>query len=116
VTVKIAGSTPDGDKNGLTAVLAQLIHRPERIHVAVVLLDTKSLSTDVDTGDVTPTVRLRAIEVFEADTAEAVRAREMLRQRYARRTDRPELPFDIAGLLDAAAVDQDGVIHDEASR
>lgn len=116
MTVKIAGSTPEGDKNGLAAVVAQLIHRPERIHVAVVLLDTKSLSTDVDTGDVTPTVRLRAIEVFEADTAEAVRAREMLRARYARRTDRPELPFDIAGLLEAAAVDEHGVLHDGAGR
>lgn len=116
MTVKIAGSTPDGDKNGLTAILAQLIHRPERIHVAVALIDTKSLSTDVDTGDVTPTVRLRAIEVFEADTAEAVRAREMLRARYARRTDRPELPFELAGLLDAAAVDEHGVIPEGSDR
>jgi hypothetical protein len=116
MTVKIAGSSPEGDKNGLVAILGELIRRPERVHVAVVLLDTKSLTTDVDTGDVTPTVRLRAVEVFEADTGEAVRAREMLRARYARRTDRPELPFDIAGLLDAAAVDGNGVIHDEAPR
>jgi len=37
---KLAGKLPDGDRNGLAAIASELVDNPEKVHVAIVLLDT----------------------------------------------------------------------------
>lgn len=104
MTVKIAGSLPKGDENGVgaTNLLAELIHHPMRVHVAVVLFDTAKITRNIDTGDVIPTIAIRAIEAVPADTAEAVRLRTMLRDAYEQRTGKFELPFELEHCLTGA--------------
>lgn len=91
---KLAGRLPEGDRNGLAAIAAELVDNPEKVHVAIVLLDTKSVTTDVDSGDVIPTARLRRIEVIK-DPQDGMHMRRLLQREWERRTGKTVLPFEL---------------------
>lgn len=97
---KLASSLPEGDGNGLVAIARPLVEQPHDIHVAVVLLDCKKISTDVDTGAVEPTARIRRVEVVLAEDHPL--AQKMLRRALEKRTGKTVLPFDLEEDLRAA--------------
>ncbi len=93
-TVKIASKLPDGESNGLIAIHTRLVRRPSELVTAVIMLDTKELTTDLDTGEVTPTARIRHIEALREPRDAQEIARLMLRERE-RRLGRAVLPLDL---------------------
>lgn len=90
---KLNAALPKGEADGLAALARQLIDQPEDVHVIVALIDCKKISTDVDTGDVEPTARIRRIEAVLTD--DYPQARKMLRRALEKRTGKTVLPFDL---------------------
>lgn len=90
---KLAGSLPKGEGDGLDAIARRLIDEPHEIHVAVVLIDCKKITTDTDTGDVEAVARIRRIEPIGGDDKDL--AAKMLRRAMERRTGKAVLPFDV---------------------
>lgn len=93
-TLSLSGALPADDRNGLASVVRELVDDPEHVHVAVVLIDTKKITTQCETGDVVPTCRVRAIEPIR-DTADAHELERLLRRAYERRTGQTELPLEL---------------------
>lgn len=89
---KLNSGLPKGDGNGLGAISHDLVHEPHKIHVAVMLIDCKSITTDADSGDVTPTARIRRIEVIQQDKDIVAK---LLRRAMEDRTGQVVLPFDL---------------------
>jgi hypothetical protein len=90
---KLASSLPKGEANGLSALAAVLVDIPEHVHVVIALVDCKRIQTDVDSGDVEPTARIRRIEaVLPEDHAHAHR---MILRSLEKRTGKTVLPFDL---------------------
>lgn len=72
--VTIAGNLPaDSEHNGLEPIREDLIADDVQLRYAVVLFDVKSTKKETDTGERTPTVRIRHIEPAFAADAEEVR-------------------------------------------
>jgi hypothetical protein len=97
--LSLSGSLPADDRNGLASIVRQLVSDPEDVHVAIVLLDTKKITTDVETGDVVPTARVRAIEPISG-TEDGKELERLLRRAYERRTGQRELPLELERELD----------------
>ena len=77
MTTKLASALPKDDQaNGLNDIAANLVDDPTDLHVAVVVLDCSKITTDIDTGDETPTARVRRIEIITRDDDKAT-ARSM---------------------------------------
>ena len=90
---KLNSALPKGDSNGLDSLARKLIDEPESVHVIVALVDCKKITTEVDTGDIEPTARIRRIEVItEADKTTVAK---MLRRALEKRTGKTVLPFDL---------------------
>ena len=98
--LKMSAGLPGDDRNGLAPIVRRLVDDPEDVHVAVVLLDTTKVTTDVETGDVVPTVRIRAIEPIE-ETSDSAELERLLRSAYERRTGQVELPLELERELEA---------------
>jgi len=94
MTVSVSGTLPSGDGNGLSAIVTDLVREPQKVHLAVVLVDCRKVVTDADTGDMIPTVRLRRIEVVE-DPEDRKLAENLMRRALDRRTGRQALPYDL---------------------
>jgi hypothetical protein len=103
---KLAGKLPAGDRNGLAAVAGELVENPEKVHVAIVLLDTLKITQDVDSGDVVPTARLRRIEVIK-DPKDGHAMRRLLQREWERRTGKTVLPFELEEEMRAAFGDDE---------
>jgi hypothetical protein len=101
VSANLAGALPQGEANGLAAITRQLVETPDRIHVAIVLLDCSKITTKVDADDVVPTARIRRIEVI-SDPTDGHRMRTLLRREFERRTGKTVLPFALEEDLRAA--------------
>lgn len=97
--ISMSGSLPGDDRNGLASIVRELVDDPDEVHVAICLVDTKKITTDVESGDVVPTVRVRAIEPIR-DTADATEMERLLRRAYERRTGQVELPLELERELD----------------
>lgn len=108
MSIRLSGAMPEGEKNGLASLAHDLVECPDRVHVAVVLLDAVKLTTQVDNGDVVPTVRIRAIEPISAHETDAAELRRLMRRAYERRTGQPELPLEIERELDSLSLEIDG--------
>lgn len=100
MSAKLSSSLPADDRNGLGALARALIDHPEEVHVMVALVDCKSITTDVDSGDVVPTARIRAVEAFTSQTADAKELRRLWRRQLERRTGQVELPLELERELD----------------
>lgn len=102
--MKLTAKLPEGTSNGLAALEDDLVTKPARTVVAVVILDVHKLTTDCDTDDVEPTVRIRQIEALTTDLDKQA-ARRLLDAAHARRIGGQTLPLDGMVPLDD---DEDG--------
>jgi hypothetical protein len=100
MSARLSPGLPDGDRNGLERFAGHLVAEPDHVQVAIVLMDTIRLTTDVGTGNVVPTVRIRAIEPIAPDSADAKQLHRLLRSAYEHRTGKVELPFEMKAVLD----------------
>lgn len=96
----LSGRLPDDDRNGLSPLSSDLVSDPEKVRVAVVLLDCIKVTRNVDTGEESPTIRIRAIEPVVNMTTDASEMRRLLRRAYERRTGKVELPLELERELD----------------
>lgn len=99
--IKLSSAMPEGERNGLAAIAPALAENPKAVHVAVVLLDCVKRTESVDSGDIIPTVRIRAIEVVGDHETDAKELRRLLRRAHERRTGRVELPLDLENELES---------------
>lgn len=91
--IKLAGALPKGTANGLGTIVMDLVQEPERLQVVLAIVDCKELTTDTDTGEVVPTMRIRRIEAITGHDKAA--ARRLIQRAIERRTGRAELPFEV---------------------
>lgn len=112
MTVKLASTLPEGESNGLVSLVEHLINSPADLTLCVALVDTKRLTTDMDTGDVVPTARVRRIEPIGDDEDQGV-IRRIMSRALERRTGKTVLPYELeTSLRDAIDVDPDtGEVH-----
>lgn len=89
---KLNASLPKGEANGLDAIARDLIDNPDQVHVVLMLVDCKSVTTETDTGDVIPTARIRRAEPIKQDKDKVLL---MLRRAMEERTGKTVLPFDL---------------------
>ncbi|WP_158884084.1 hypothetical protein [Amycolatopsis anabasis] len=101
MSVKLAPALPADDRNGMPSIAASLIDHPDDVHVAVLLVRTKEIRTNVRTGDVVPTAEILAAEAFTGATADAATLHRLLRRQHERRTGKVELPLELEEAIDA---------------
>lgn len=101
MSVRMSGAMPTGERNGLASLAHSLAQEPNAVRVAVVLIDAVKLTTDVSSGDVVPTVRIRAIEPISAHETDAAELHRLMRRAYERRTGQVELPLEIERELES---------------
>lgn len=89
---KLASSLPSGEANGLASLARKLIDNPAEVHVVIALVDCKSVTTDVDSGDITPTARIRRIEPITGDRDLVAK---VMRRAMEERTGKTVLPFSL---------------------
>ena len=82
---KLASALPKD--HGLTNRI--LTNDPEATHLVIAIVDVKVLTTDVDTGDVEPTVRVLNVEIV--NTADGADAQLMLKRALEKRTGKTVL-------------------------
>ena len=87
---KLSSSLPKGDANGLGALARHLIEDPACGRIIIAVVDCKSITTDMDTGDIQPTARIRHVEWVQQD--ENV-VRRLLTRAMEERTGKAVLPF-----------------------
>jgi hypothetical protein len=93
MTISISGSLPQGDGNGLAAIVSDLVRDPKAYHVVIGILDCAKITTKPDSGEVIPTARFRRVEVVTA--ADLRVAETLMRRALDKRTGRETLPFDL---------------------
>jgi hypothetical protein len=93
VSVTLSSSLPNDDRNGLGAISSALVDSPGAMQLVVAIVNCRKVTIDMDSGDNVPTARILAVEGFEAHTAAGKQLHKILRQQYAQRTGRDELPF-----------------------
>lgn len=98
--VKLAGTLPAGDANGLAAIAAEVANDPRGLRVVIAIVDCKELRTSVDVGDVVPILRIRRIESLAAEDLKP--GRRLYRRAHDRRTGRQALPLELEEELDEA--------------
>ena len=101
MSVKLSPAFPADDRNGMAAIASALTDRPDDVHVAVLLVRTKEVRTNVRTGDVVPTAEILAVEAFTGTTADAATLHRLLRRQHERRTGKVELPLELEEAIDA---------------
>lgn len=89
----LAGNLPAGDGDGLSVIVPELIREPRKVHVVIALIDCAKITTKPDSGEVTPTARIRRIEVVTEQDRRI--ARQLLDRSLGKRTGRQALPFDL---------------------
>lgn len=111
MTVSVSGRLPDGDGNGLTAIVSDLVRDPKKKHLCIAIVDGKKVTTDADTGETVPTARIRRIEVIQ-DTDDMKLAENLIRRTLDRRTGREALPYsleeEIMGVFEGFEEEADG--------
>ena len=87
---KLSSALPKGDADGLGPLARHLIEEPSTGRIVIAVVDCKSITTDMDSGDVQPTARIRHIEWVQQDE-EVVR--RLLVRAMEERTGKTVLPF-----------------------
>src|SRR5260221_12755699 len=99
MTISLGGSLPQGDGNGLAAIVSDLIREPKKYHAVIGIVDTSKITTKPDSGEVVPTVRVRRIEgITQADLK---MAGDLVRRALGKRTGKGTRPFRPEGGLEA---------------
>lgn len=94
--MKLASKLPED--GGTDALYGPLVNDPHAQHLVVGYVDCSRLTTDMDTGDVIPTMRFTALERV-ADGSRPVVERAF-QQAKARRTGQRALDVDTGEILD----------------
>lgn len=102
----LSGKLPAGDGNGLIAIAQQLCEEPHTRHLAVCIIDCQKVTTNMDTGEVIPTARVRRVEVIAGDEDRKVLER-LMRRALDERTGREALPYDLQTEIEGIEVSQD---------
>jgi hypothetical protein len=98
--IKLASTLPKGEANGLGPIVLDLVEDPARFKVLMAIVDCKQITTNADTGEVVPTVRIRRIEaVLDGDLSTA---RFLMERALERRTGRTMLPLGLEDEMRAA--------------
>ena len=87
---KLSSALPKGDANGLGPLARHLIEDPACGRIIIAVVDCKSITTDMDSGDIQPTARIRHVEWVQQD--EDV-VRRLLTRAMEERTGKAVLPF-----------------------
>lgn len=109
MTMKLSAALPASDDcNGLSVIEPALAGDPGEFHVVIMVLDCKKIETDTDTGEITPTARIRRCEVVTRKDDKA-RLRALATRAFEKRTGKTVLPLDLEDeLRDAFGGDQGG--------
>lgn len=99
MSTKIASQLPKSARNGLDTIAQELIDAPDTTRYIVAAVSTGEIKTDMDTGEMTATVRVRAIEPMTSEL-DAKQAKQLLERSYQRRTEGDTIPFPAAADLD----------------
>jgi hypothetical protein len=68
----LSGKLPKGERDGLSARVAEFVQHPTRAHVAIVVVDTAKVTTDVDTGEQSPGLRIRVQTNLDLDLEDEI--------------------------------------------
>lgn len=98
MTIQLGTKLPKKyDRNGLHVIARELLNDPEKLHMAIVVLDTAKITRDIAADDEYPTLRIVAIEpIINGDVG---KLRTMLQRAYEARTGNMELPADWEAVL-----------------
>lgn len=107
MSVRMSGAMPTGSTNGLASLAHAITEHPDTVRVAIILFDAIKLAHDVSSGDIVPTVRVRAIEPIWAHETDVAELRRLMRRAYERRTGQVELPLDMERELESLTLDPD---------
>lgn len=101
--VSLAGALPKGDATGLDPIISALIDDPRAMHVVLAIVDCKKITTNADTGEAVPTLRIRRIEAVLTDDKPL--AERLMRRALENRSGRTMLPMTLEDELTAAFAD-----------
>lgn len=105
--VKLATALPgDFETNGLDQHVGRLLDEPDKLMVAIVWLDTKSVRIDTDSGDHIPTVRVRRIEPLGDAADVSAEIRDLVQDAVRKRTGRTPIPFELGEIREGDDPDQ----------
>lgn len=107
MSVTLSGSLPADDRNGISAISAAMVDDPEGVHIIIALVDCTKITTKIESGDVVPTARIRAVEAFAGHTADAKEVRRLWRRAFERRTGKVELPLEVERELESLTGDDE---------
>lgn len=94
-SIKLAGKLPPTNElNGLAEAAESFVKDEDDLHVAIVVLGTKQITRDVETGETTPTAVIRRIEPI-TDLEDRERLGHIATRAFERRTGKAVLPLDI---------------------
>lgn len=104
-SVRLSAKLPgDEEINGLDQLAPAMLDAPEKVICAIVWLDVSAVTTNIDEGTETPTVRVRRIEPIghldRVPDAVIALAGELMEARTGRRP----LPFDTLEGLGGAEI------------
>ena len=105
MSISLSGNLPQGDGNGLSAIVSDLIREPRKYHVVIGIIDCSKITTKPDSGEVVPTARFRRVEVIT--TGDLKIAETLMRRSLDKRTGREQLPFDLEEDIRSAFGDED---------
>lgn len=91
--MKLSGALPKGDKNGLALLDEFVANDPETRHVVLMVLSTKKITKDIDTGDTEALLRVVRCERVLPGDAETVE--KVLRRALQKRSGMTVLPIDM---------------------
>lgn len=94
------GPLPKGDADGTGVIIRDLIDKPHRYHVLLCVVDCSKVTTDHDTGEHVPTIRVRRAEVITRDDLPA--AEKLIRRALEKRSGATVLPLEIEDEITAA--------------
>lgn len=90
----LSGRLPDGDANGLYALVPDLVADPAAVRVVVALVDCVKVTQLVDAGGTVPTLRIRRVEAI-SDAGDRADLERLLAREFERRTGQLVLPLDL---------------------
>jgi short-subunit dehydrogenase len=95
--MKLASKLPDGERNGLYGMEKALLQNPSGQQVVVMVVDCKSVTTDMDTEEQQATARIKRAEWITDDLETAQR---LFENAVAKRTGQTVLPIEQANEID----------------
>lgn len=78
--------------NGIEEIILTLLEKPKELQVAIVLFKTSKITTDTETSDREPTIKIKRIEPVFGDDRKLVE--NIYFRVYGERTGEDALPFD----------------------